>query len=151
MDYADSARKGRRARQVWLGYWAAIFILTHLPVGEIHALRKGGDKVIHYMLFGGLALLGGHRLWSERGRATTAALMGWAGIYAVYGAVDEWSQGFVGRTSSLFDWLFNMTGILTATILMLLLRRCPMAGLRGTPDEQHPRSGPHRQSGRTGL
>jgi len=123
-----------RARLVrlglWLSFWVVLFALTHTK-----AISGGrfefeySDIVAHVLLYSVLTWLGARYL-AIRAALTIQALAVWAGIYAVYGAFDEWSQQFVSRIPSFLDWLADCTGIALATLW--LLRR------RGRLSEQRP-------------
>lgn len=102
---------------VWLGYWCFLFVIMHTPVVGTGGLRFDfADKIVHFLLYGTLTLIGA---W----RAGGATLLGWAVVYAAYGALDEYLQQFVGRSTSFSDWLANIAGITAATIAAALWRR----------------------------
>jgi VanZ family protein len=92
-----------------LGWAAAIFILSsfsRLPS------PPGTDKTHHFVAYGILAAAIVWGLTDRTPRRTTwgiaaAALL----LAAVYGATDEWHQGFVpGREVSMLDWLADAAG-----------------------------------------
>ena len=110
-----------RSRWLWLGYWAALFVLTHLPMPTApRVVPEGGDKVIHFGLYLALTLLGGRQLRAGGRRPSVAVLIAWAVVYACYGGLDEWLQRFVGRTPALGDWLANLGGVAAGTLLLAL-------------------------------
>lgn len=119
---------------VWVFYWASIFAATHVPVPEGAPISiPGADKVVHFVLFGLLTYLGG-LVWvrpNTRSQLRTAVL--WACVYAVYGALDEWTQALVGRSTSIFDWLADFLGVLGGTAL--LLRRAARTKISGRREE----------------
>lgn len=118
-------------RWVWVGYWAAIFVLTHLPKGPgLRPAIPHLDKAVHAGLFFGLTVLGGLAL-GLRGRPDRVrAVLFWAVIYAAYGALDEWLQGFVRRDPDVFDWLADLAGIAAGSTFLLFWR-----GLRSAQNE----------------
>lgn len=114
----------RRFRWLWIGYWSGLFILMHVPKpAGVSLPMQYSDKVIHFALYLGLTLLGGYaqRLWHHP--AATPALVMWAAVYAAYAAFDEWLQQFVGRSNSLMDWLADVAGITTGTLVLWYIRR----------------------------
>ena len=116
---------------LWLGYWLGLFIVMHVPVSGLRRLSfNNADKIIHLVLYFLLVWLGG-RYFFVAGRAVSIAkLIGFAAIYGLYAAFEEWSQQFVGRTMSLGDWLTDAVGICLATLLLALQRRS-----NAVPDE----------------
>ena len=75
------------------------------------------SPVAHIGLYALLTWLGGRYLLSTDRRISTVLLV-WMLIYAAYAAFDEWLQQFVGRTTSLADWLADLVGIVSATLLL---------------------------------
>jgi VanZ family protein len=116
----------------WLGGWAAAFVLTHLPIAPRETARIPHlDKVAHLAMYFSICLLGGLNL-RRRGKASGKALLGWFGVYAAYGVVDEWTQSLVGRTADPLDWVFNVLGLALATAFLWVLVR-PVRTLPGRP------------------
>jgi hypothetical protein len=116
--------RSTRSLGVWLGYWLGLFIITHVPVvGGGHFHFQYADKIVHFVLYFFLTYLGGRYLFAA-GRATaTLSLMGYAGVYAAYGAFDEWLQQYTHRTMSFADWLADAGGIVLATVWLVRQRR----------------------------
>lgn len=109
---------------VWLGFWLGLFVMTHVPVvgGGILSFDFA-DKIIHLVLYSLLVWLGGRYLIVTDRVQSASTLIVFAGIYAAYAAFDEWSQQFVGRTTSLGDWFADALGIVLATFWLVLRRR----------------------------
>lgn len=101
-------------------YWPAIFVLTHIPVPRmIFKNIQASDKTLHYLGYLILAFL----LWFAIGpgkKVNWCRAAGWWALFVmvVYGAVDEWLQGFVGRDPDAMDFLANLAGSLTGLILL---------------------------------
>jgi VanZ family protein len=101
-------------------YWPAIFTLTHVPqlpkwVGQTQL----GDKTPHFLAYLGLVLL----LWfavSPHKRVNWFKWTVWVtfAAMAVYGAVDEWLQGFVHRIPDVWDFVADMAGVATGLLLL---------------------------------
>jgi VanZ family protein len=100
-----------------------VFIGTHLPLrGRGPIVVEHADKVVHFLLFFTLSVLGA-RYWHARaGAGGLAALLPWAAIYASYAVLDEWLQQFVGRDASLGDWIADVLGINAGTAVAMWLR-----------------------------
>ncbi len=113
-------RPTTRALVLWLSYWVGLFVIMHTPVVGVGRLRiRFADKVMHVLLYAVLTYLGG-RFWGvSTGALTRRVVFVWAAAYAVYGIVDEWLQQFVGRSTSLADWIADVVGIALASVLLL--------------------------------
>lgn len=109
---------------LWVGYWMALFVVMHVPVGGPAPVPINHfDKLVHCGLYFLLVWLGGWSLRSRGHYRSLRSLMMWAVVYVAYAALDEWLQSFVGRTMSLWDFLADMVGIVGATILLERTRR----------------------------
>ena len=84
---------------------------------------RHGDKLLHFAAYFFLAYLGGRYLLSAGRGASVATFVAWAGVYALYGALDEILQPVVERTMSLGDWLFDLAGVAAATLWLVLRRQ----------------------------
>ncbi len=117
-------RSSRRPRapwplSLWIAYWVVLFIVTHRPLGAgAGLLPQGADKVIHFLLYFVLAILGGWHVRSAGRRLSLAHMIVWVGIYAAYAGFDEWLQRFVERTPSLWDWVADVAGVAAATVVL---------------------------------
>ena len=129
MTLHDSARpRPDRRLWVWLLYWLGIFIATHVPgVGGGPFHFRYFDKIVHFVLYFFLACLGGRYLFAVGRARSTVSLIGYAVVYAAYGAFDEWLQQYTGRTMSFYDWLADAGGIALATIWLIRKRRSATA------------------------
>ena len=114
----------RRSWWLWIGYWLGLFVVMHVPVGG-----KGppppeyADKAVHFGLYFGLVWLGGRHLLAAGRNRVSRIIVAWMVFYAVYAALDEWLQQFVGRTMSAADWVADIAGIAAATIVLLARKR----------------------------
>ena len=112
-----------RGRWLWIAYWCALFVVMHVPMGGTSPIpMRHGDKLLHFVLYALLAWLGGRRIVLCDRSDARRALLRWAVIYAIYAALDEWLQSFVGRTASVGDWLCDVGGV-AAVSAMLIFRR----------------------------
>ena len=112
-----------------LGYWLAIFALTHLP--SHHLPRATGyDKLHHAAAFGGLAMVLCLAA-SGMGRAGAKLFLIVILLGAVYGGIDELTQQLVpGRTADFFDWLADVAGLLLGIGIFQILRQLWTGGER---------------------
>lgn len=128
----DRTNRGRfpLAQWVWIGWWVALAVAMHVPRSALagRALPVS-DKVIHFGLFFVLVALGAIALRARATSAGAGSLIGWCAMYLIYAAIDEWTQGFVGRDVQFGDYVANAAGILTATIAAILWMRF-IAGTR---------------------
>ena len=109
---------------LWLGYWLGLFIVMHVPVDRLRPLRfNNADKIIHLVLYFLLVWLGGRYLFVAGRAVSIAKLVGYAVIYGLYAAFEEWLQKYTHRTMSFADWLADAVGICLATLLLALRRR----------------------------
>ena len=102
---------------IWLGYAAALFVATHMPIPESAAPYVAGrDKVIHmavYFVLGGLTglvFLKTHPL-----RLPTLSLI--SGLW-LYAGLDEVLQGLTRRHPDAADWAMDATGAALAIMLL---------------------------------
>lgn len=87
-----------------------IWWLSDRPSGDFAELPfPHADKLVHFVLFGVLS-----GLWMRGlGRLSTAIM-----IAVVWGALDEWHQGWVvGRSPDLADWLFDVLGAAAGALI----------------------------------
>lgn len=96
-------------------YWPLVFTLTHIPVPDIARESGMSDKTMHVMAYFALTFL----VWcvvSPYQRVQWNRAKAWwvLGSVALYGAVDEFLQGFVGRSADIDDFIANLFGIVFA-------------------------------------
>ena len=101
-------RRLRTTRFALSVYWLTMFIGSHLPVPPQVPVGNS-DKFIH---FGALAVLAFFIAFyrGQLGRMTWSAYLTIFAVAAAYGALDEWTQSFVGRTADPLDWLADISG-----------------------------------------
>lgn len=106
----------RYATLLWIGYWVALFVATHVPIDpRLSSRLPVSDLVIHGAVYALLTILGGWRLLLARSGGVGRSLVRWAIVYLAYGILDESLQPFTGRTASFADWLANLTGVVAGT------------------------------------
>jgi len=100
-------------------WWGLIFVATHIPI-DLPGPPGSLDKLQHASAFLGLAVLlcAAYEAWRPRQEA------GYLGVFllaAGYGAIDEWTQSFVGRQSDVLDWFADLGGAACGVGLMFLV------------------------------
>lgn len=111
----------RRILQILLAlYWLTLLTLTHVPklppVGQ-----QVNDKLAHFLAYGALAGLLFVTLWvckPDMRRLPLAVVV----LCLAYGAFDEWTQPFFGRSWELNDWLADAAGVVVALAVLTPLR-----------------------------
>jgi VanZ family protein len=97
-------------RRALPAYWVFLFTMTHLPRPQIGAIPQG-DKMLHVFAFGTLAFFFWRFAEAVQGQLSWRfAWLAFLGL-GLYGALDEWLQQFVGRSTDIVDWLFNLLGM----------------------------------------
>jgi VanZ family protein len=110
-------------RRALPAYWVFLFCVTHFPKLELPGRVPQSDKLLHVAAFGLLAFLywrfaeARHRPLS--GRFVWIALA----VLVLYAALDEWLQGFAGRSADLTDWLANVLGVVLVLAALEWRRR----------------------------
>ncbi len=93
-------------------YWPAFFVAAHTPVPKVVREADVSDKGLH--LLANLILV--FLLWftvSDGGKVNWRRAAPWCVFFiaAVYGILDEWSQGFIaGRSCDGRDFVADMAG-----------------------------------------
>ncbi len=86
------------------------------PASDVPSAPPGVDKLVHGLLFAGLAVSG---RWAGVARGVLGVLL------VVYATVSELVQELtpLGRTASVGDWLADVTGLVVGLVLWELLAR----------------------------
>jgi VanZ family protein len=87
-------------------YWFILFVLTHVPIPQqLHQ----SDKVAHftaYMVLSGLVSIFLGLRWGTSLAIPVVAIL----ASALYGALDEYTQQFVNRSTDVVDWVADVLG-----------------------------------------
>jgi VanZ family protein len=104
-------------------YWLFLLLTTHLPRLTLDTGIPNDDKLAHFCAFGLLAFL----FWRCRqtlsrpiGPRFAPAAAAWIALYA---AIDEYTQPWVGRSGDVRDWVADMSGAAAVVLLLELHRR----------------------------
>lgn len=94
-------------------YWPVLFWLTHSPVQQVARQSGMSDKTMHLLAYFVLTFL----IWfavSPFEKVRFTKLKSWILllIVALYGIVDEYVQGRVGRSADFHDFMADLFGIL---------------------------------------
>lgn len=134
-DSAGATGHSRKFTWIWLGYWAVLFVATHVPLGGMNLQVSGGDKLLHFVFFFVLALLGGRAALQRGQRLSRSWPLIWFGVYALYGAADELLQSLARRTPSIGDWVADSSGALAGLLVVYLNRRAFSSGTGEASDD----------------
>lgn len=108
---------------LFIGYWMALTFGTHIPrlprVVDVNFF----DKVLHFVAYAGLAF-GACLAWRmQRPRYASLSWRHYGVILLVftgYGAIDELTQPYVGRSCELADWIADTAGVLFGMTLFVM-------------------------------
>ena len=109
-------------------FWAALFILAHIPIPQL--IREAGvsDKCLHFLAYLVLTSL----FWfsiNPYDKVNWRKFYGWLVliIITIYGSVDEVIQEYTGRTCDAMDIAANLAGILTGLFIFTFFSFWPSA------------------------
>src|SRR5262245_50361485 len=107
-------------------YAAVLLTLTHLPPAQINRIPfKLWDKAEHtiaYFILACLALWAAPG-WPGAGHARRFVVLLTIGLLMLFGALDELTQPWVGRSCELTDWLADSFGVMLGMTLMWRVRQ----------------------------
>jgi len=107
-------------------FTGVVLFRTYLPddrrLLQLKMQVSGFDKVEHALAYGAITLLFILSLRTFSSSLSAGLLL--LGILAV-GAVDELTQPFAGRTTSLIDWVADMIGITAVLLFCVVFKRRP--------------------------
>ncbi len=112
----------------WLilgGYWVFLFVLTHLPATRLPAVQvMGKDRTMHYLAYLGLGLVFWLCYYRDM-RPSFRQKRTWLMVFTLvaYGAFDEITQKYFGRTTDVMDLMFDSFGIMTSLVMLFFIRR----------------------------
>ena len=101
-------------------YWILLFVGTHLPPKHVQGTQVS-DKLLHVLAYAGLAFLTALSFVN----LTTRSVLQWltiCSLLAIYAAIDELSQMYVGRSAEWADWIADFTGIVVGLVTCALAR-----------------------------
>lgn len=103
-------------------YWICGFVATHVPIRQGEVLLPNVDKLAHFVLYGGLALL--VAFWLGTGQEPFPTVQKTLLICVIYAMLDEGLQALVpSRNPSLTDWIADVLGSLTGLTIYLAARK----------------------------
>jgi hypothetical protein len=103
-------------------YWPAIFWLTHIPVPAVARQSGMSDKEMHILAYFVLTFL----VWfavNPYQKTQWNRAKSWVVLVGVlgYAAIDEYLQGYVGRSADMQDFIADIFGIILALGLLSLI------------------------------
>jgi VanZ family protein len=110
-------------------YWIFLLCLTHFPKLEVDVPIRSPDKIAHVGAFGLLAFLFWRFAQTWWYPLSARFVLVAAGGLVAYGALDEYTQQFVGRSTDLVDWLCDVGGIVVVLGLLEWRRRRTRAAI----------------------
>ncbi len=116
------SKKGLRlVAWVWLGLYACLLLtLTHMPSVPT-VFKSQDDKTLHfaaYFVLGGLSFFAAGLTFRNKSILPLAVII----ACLVFAAVDESTQPAFGRSADILDWRADAFGIITAVVLMTIIR-----------------------------
>ena len=119
---SDDERPARNRLRAWgpAAAWAAVlFLLSAWSTPPVPSWMVGMDKPAHVALY---TILGGTLGYGRYHAIPAPPHWLLIGIGALYGATDEWHQGFVrDRSPDWGDWLADLGGVSLGYVAVLLL------------------------------
>ena len=99
-----------------------LLCLAHIPQDEMPNIVNivHVDKLLHMIAYGGVTVL--LLLAIRPGRKLSFRFFAFA-LLLTLGAVDEYTQSFVGRSSSVADWIADIVGMIVAVLFVRLILR----------------------------
>lgn len=93
-------------------YWPVVFWLTHIPVPDVARQSGMSDKTMHVLAYFVLTFL----VWfaaSPYHKARWNRIKVWVVLATVigYAAIDEYLQGYVGRSADMQDFIADVFGV----------------------------------------
>jgi VanZ family protein len=120
---ADDARWRHWYRRALPAYWLFLVCVTHFPRLQLGTAVPKSDKLAHIVAYGVLAFLFWRFVETFR-RPLGGGFVWLAGVLlAAYAAIDEWTQGLVGRSVDLADFVANLIGIAIVLLPLEVWRR----------------------------
>jgi len=99
-------------------YWPTIYILSHIPIPRLVYQARVSDKAIHTLVYLILAFLLWFAVSGDKKVNWRKAIVWWTILAAtIYSAADELTQGMVGRSCDIADFIANMAGVFSGLFL----------------------------------
>jgi len=101
-------------------YWAALFIVAHIPIPQLVRKADVSDKALHFLAYMILAFLHFAAINPYKKVNWRKAAVWWVLLVIVwYGVIDEVLQSYVaGRSCDIKDFVANLAGTLTGLIML---------------------------------
>lgn len=107
-------------------YWAAVFILAHIPIPEMVYRARLSDKGLHVAVYLILVFLLWFSISPDRKVSLRRGTVWWVFLaVAIYGMLDEVLQGHTGRSCDMGDLLADIGGAIWGLALFSFLTFWP--------------------------
>jgi len=127
MDYKLSLRQKITLILLVL-YWPTLFILAHIPIPQFVYRAHVSDKSLHFLAYLILIFLLWFTISPDKKVSLRRAAIWWVFLVViVYGAADEVTQGYVGRSCDIKDFAADLVGVFTGLILFSFFSFWPAA------------------------
>jgi VanZ family protein len=108
-------------------YWPSVFVLAHIPIPQLVYKARVSDKSLHFLAYLVLVFLLWFAISPNKKVNWRKTAVWWVLFVAVwYGVVDEWLQGYVGRSCDVTDFLADLAGTLAGLILFTFFTFWPV-------------------------
>jgi len=109
-----------------LVYWPSLFVLGHMPIPKLVRQADMSDKGLHALAYFILVFL----LWGtvrpyERVNWRKATVWLILALVVWYGVMDEWLQGYTGRSPDVKDFAADVIGAGASLVLLTLVSFWP--------------------------
>ena len=109
-----------------LVYWPSLFVLAHMPIPKLVRQADMSDKTLHALAYFILVFL----LWGtvrpyQRVNWRKATVWLILAVVVWYGVMDEWLQGYTGRSPDVKDFVADLIGAGASLILLTFLSLWP--------------------------
>ena len=109
-------------------YWPTLFILAHIPIPQFVRQAHVSDKSLHFLAYLILIFLLWFTISPDKKVSLRRAAIWWVFlVMIVYGAADEVTQGYVGRSCDIKDFAADLVGVFTGLILFSFFSFWPAA------------------------
>ena len=102
-------------------YWPVIFIATHVPIKSGFGMPANSDKILHFVAYASLTFLLWFSIILDGKKFAWRKITLMVTIVVLYGAADEFLQKFVSRGCDVFDLAADISGMLFAMAIFMLL------------------------------
>lgn len=117
------ARHRRALGVLWVLYWCAMFVATHIELPQTDSAPQNTDKVVHLVMYLGFAFL--LSIWLSTRRAfTRMTALFVVGLAVGYAVLDELLQTLTeSRSAEAWDFVMDLLGAILGLGMFWLTHR----------------------------